>query len=77
VKPTHKNRDKPKCKRVTVTGSFTHDGSSGANEFLFSGRINNKALKPGKYQLSAMATDLSGVPSATPAKTSFKITKPN
>ncbi len=76
VKKTKKNRKKPKCTReVPVAGSFAHDGAAGANQFGFSGRMDNKALKPGNYLLNAVATDVFGSVS-TPAQTPFKIAKP-
>jgi hypothetical protein len=55
-KPTRANRTKKKCPLFKpVKGGFTHSGSAGANRFKFSGRIQNKALKPGRYRLVASA----------------------
>ena len=52
VKQTKANRTKKKCSRFKpVKGSFTHSGQAGANSFKFSGRLNGKALKPGRYRL--------------------------
>jgi hypothetical protein len=52
VKPTKTNRTKKRCSRFKrVTGGFTHSGQAGANSFKFSGRLNGKALKPGRYRL--------------------------
>jgi hypothetical protein len=35
------------------TGSFSHVDRSGANRIRFTGRVNRKALRPGRYRLSA------------------------
>jgi hypothetical protein len=52
VKPTKANRTKRRCSRFKpVKGSFTHAGQAGQNRFKFSGRLNGKALKPGRYRL--------------------------
>jgi hypothetical protein len=36
-----------------VKGSFSRNGSAGANQFHWKGRIGGKALKPGSYRLIA------------------------
>jgi hypothetical protein len=38
-----------------VKGGFSLDGGGGENRFTFSGRIGGRALKPGRYKLSAAA----------------------
>jgi hypothetical protein len=54
-KKTPKNRKRPKCTLYkTVQGAFSHAGAAGPNKFKFSGRINNRALKPGNYRLVAI-----------------------
>ena len=54
VKPTRRNRNARKCKRVVrVRGSFTRTGSAGPNSFRFMGRIGGRKLKPGDYLLRA------------------------
>lgn len=44
---------------VTLAGSITRHGGAGANAFEFTGRLRGRALRPGRYRLSAVATDLS------------------
>jgi hypothetical protein len=69
VKPTKANRTKKKCSRFKpVKGSFTHSGQSGQNRFKFSGRLNGKALKPGRYRLVGKTGSVSKT-------ASFKIVK--
>jgi hypothetical protein len=54
VKPTKKNAKAKKCTRhLAVKGSFSRNGSAGANQFHWKGRIGGKALKPGSYRLIA------------------------
>jgi hypothetical protein len=56
VKQTKANKGKAKCDlRRPVKGSFTHTGKAGANSFKFTGRVGNKALKPGRYVLTGSA----------------------
>jgi hypothetical protein len=50
-----------RCVRgVPVKGSFAHDGKAGANAVRFSGRLRWRALKPGRYRLTA--TPVGGTP---------------
>lgn len=70
VPQTRRNRRAKRCKRyVAVKGSFTHTGKAGGNSFTFTGRIKNKRLRPGRYQLVAV------VPSTgtKPKRAAFKI----
>jgi hypothetical protein len=50
--PTRKNHTRKKCD-LLLKGSFTHQGKQGANSFLFTGRLRNHKLKPGRYNLVA------------------------
>jgi hypothetical protein len=38
-----------------VKGSFSREGATGANSFVFNGRIAGVALKPGRYLLVGAA----------------------
>ncbi len=40
-----------------ASGSFEAEGVAGANELRFSGRLNRRPLRPGRYRLLARATD--------------------
>lgn len=44
-----------------VKGSFSLEGKTGENSFVFNGRIGGKQLKPGAYKLSAYAGHLVSV----------------
>jgi virginiamycin B lyase len=74
VKETRRNRKGKKCKLYkAVRGSFTHSGKAGTNTFKFTGRVGGKSLKPGRYQLTAVAT--AGSNKSTLKKASFKIVR--
>jgi hypothetical protein len=58
VRPTRANRRRQRCTRyVVLSGSFTHQGSAGANTLRFSGRLRGRKLPAGRYRLRAVATD--------------------
>ncbi len=69
---TRSNRGKPHCLRFVKTGSLSYKAVSGPNRFAFSGRVAGRALKPGAYRLSAVATDPAGNGSV-PARLAFTI----
>jgi hypothetical protein len=74
VKPTRRNRNARKCTRlVTLRGSFTLAGRSGANSFRFTGRLARRALKPGKYKL--VATPSAGGQTGRSVNAAFRIVK--
>jgi hypothetical protein len=69
------NVGKPACVRyVTVVGSLTRGSTAGANSFRFTGRLGGRALRPGRYRLRAVATDLGGRRSV-PKLVRFRIAK--
>jgi hypothetical protein len=71
--PTTPPRRRRRCTRyVPQAGSFDHAGTSGANRFSFTGRLNDKALKPNRYRLVGVAHDGAGNPSE-PATVRFRI----
>jgi hypothetical protein len=41
-------------------GSFTHEGAKDSNKFRFTGRLEGRKLRPGRYRLRASATDPAG-----------------
>jgi hypothetical protein len=74
VAPTKTNRKAKKCTRiVTLRGSFTRTGRTGANSFRFTGRLAGKKLPPGRYTLVATPT-ANGKP-GRPAPAGFRITR--
>jgi hypothetical protein len=74
VKPTHKNRKRKRCTRVvTLKGSFSRTGVAGKNSFHFSGRLNGRKLKPGRYRL--VATPTAGGKRGKPTSSGFRIVR--
>jgi hypothetical protein len=67
-KKTKKGK-KAKFAKVTTLSAQKHQGRQSTS---FSGRVKGKALKPGKYRATIIATDTAGQGSA-PQKLSFKI----
>jgi uncharacterized repeat protein (TIGR01451 family) len=57
-KATH-NRPK-RCKLLVSVGSFTHTDRAGRNRLRFTGRLRRHKLKPGSYQLRAIARNGTG-----------------
>jgi hypothetical protein len=56
-----KNRKRTRCIRyVTLAGSFSQKGLSGANKRAFNGRLRGRPLAPGAYRLVATAVDAAG-----------------
>lgn len=74
VKPTKKNRKKKSCTRVvTLKGSFSRNGATGTNSFHFTGRLNGRKLKPGRYKL--VATPTAGGLKGKATSTGFRIVR--
>jgi virginiamycin B lyase len=74
VKLTNKNRKAKRCSRSSVKATIVRGAASGANVLVFSGRIGNRSLKPGRYLATATATDAAGNAS-TASTTAFKIVR--
>jgi hypothetical protein len=56
VKQTAANKGKAKCTLVKkLAGGFSNSGTTGQNQFKFSGRLGSRALKPGRYRLVGSA----------------------
>jgi hypothetical protein len=49
-----------RCIRFVNKGTLTRNGRAGANSVKFSGRIERRALKPGRYRVVISATDVAG-----------------
>lgn len=56
------HRARPKRRWVKV-GAFTRDAQAGANALRWGGRIGKRALKAGRFRLTAEARSGSGPPS--------------
>jgi hypothetical protein len=54
-----------RCTRFVNAGSFTRTDLAGTNHFHFTGRVNNKPLRVGRYQLQAVARNAAGQTSFT------------
>lgn len=67
-KRTRANAARKRCD-LRLPGSFTHRGAAGANSFQFTGRLRNRKLRPGRYNL--VAEPAGGGAKAT--RTKFKI----
>lgn len=63
------------CKKGVRAGSLSLQSTMGKNKIRFNGKVGGRALKPGAYSLSLVATGNSGQ-SSEPAKASFKVLKP-
>ena len=74
VAATKKNKKGRKCRRYVKAGAISRTGVLGKNSVPFSGRIGKKALKPGNYRASIVATD--AAKNASPARTvAFTVVK--
>ncbi len=58
---------------MTLKGSFSRNGVAGRNSFHFTGRLNGRKLKPGRYRL--VATPSVGGRKGKPTSTSFRIVR--
>jgi hypothetical protein len=75
VKPARANRRKHACTRYVQPRRFAKASSVGANTKRFSGRIGTRALKPGRYRATLVATNSAGKHSA-PKRLKFRVVKP-
>jgi virginiamycin B lyase len=77
VKPRPRLRSNKRCTRWVKTGrALTRkDLKAGAQRIAFSGRIGRKALKPGAYRLTIVATSANGAKSK-PRRAAFTVVAP-
>jgi hypothetical protein len=59
---------------VAMRGAFSATGAAGSNRVRFSGRLRDRALRPGRYRLVATPTDAAGN-SGTPRRTRFRVVR--
>lgn len=57
VKPTRRTRGRRRCTRHVRFGRFARAGTRGANTVRYSGRIGRRAMRPGRYRATLVATD--------------------
>ncbi len=73
VKPTRANGQRPACKRRVRVGRLRRVGRQGRNRTRFSGRIGRKALRPGRYEVTVVAT--AGGRSSAPRRAGFRVVR--
>jgi hypothetical protein len=73
VVKTRRNRSLKPCD-LFVQARLVTSGQPGRNRLTFSGRLRGRNLRPGRYRLVGVATDLAGNPS-TPASARFRIVR--
>jgi IPT/TIG domain len=67
VAVTPGNAGKARCRRTVKAGSFSLPGHQGLNKASFQGRLtSSKALKPGTYAVSIVASDAHGLRGVSP-----------
>jgi hypothetical protein len=64
VPPKRAPRGRACTRAVPVRGSFSHAGTAGANSFTFTGRLGGRALRPGRYRLTATPVGADGLAGA-------------
>jgi hypothetical protein len=65
-----------KCLRpVPMRGSFRHTGKAGANSFAFTGRLGGRALRPGRYRLTATPVGADGTAGVS-KRAGFRVLRP-
>jgi len=62
-----------RCTLLAPVGSFSHDDHAGPDSFVFTGRVNGKALRPGSYVLRATGRNQAGA--GAPVDKPFRIVK--
>jgi hypothetical protein len=63
VAPRKSLRKHKACTRLVVVGKLTRKSATGSGRLKFSGRIGRRALKLGRYQVTAQAKDSGGLKS--------------
>jgi hypothetical protein len=75
-KPTSRNRGARKCTRYkALRGAVSRSYRAGRNRARVTGRLRNRALKPGRYSLALRASDRAGNRSKV-RRMSFVIVRP-
>jgi hypothetical protein len=75
VSQNRRNATAPKCWRTVTAGTIGVAGHPGANQLRFRGRLSSgRTLEPGRYTLTATATNIAGQHS-DPRSLTFTIAK--
>jgi len=82
VRPTRRNRTRPRCRRWARAGAINRRGRAGRNRIRFSGvirrhppRRGRRALRPGRYLAVFVAIDAEGARSQR-RKVTFRVLRP-
>ena len=59
-KPSKHHGKLHRCTKLVLVGHFSHHDVAGANTFHFTGRVNGKPLRAGRYRLRAVARSPEG-----------------
>ena len=71
--PTRARKGRPRCTRYVRSGSLRRSAALGSNMLRFQGRLTRRrALRPGRYRLTLVATDAAGQRS-TPKTLTFRL----
>jgi hypothetical protein len=74
VRPTPRNRNRPRCTRYVTAGVYAFNGQSGLNRLRFQGRVTrSKRLPLGRYRLIVRAQDAGGT--SAPKTARFRIVR--
>jgi hypothetical protein len=71
--PTRARRKRRRCTRYVLAGTLRRTAKAGSNKITFSGRLNRRALRPGRYRATFTAT-VAGTRSAARTLT-FKVVR--
>jgi streptogramin lyase len=63
--PSRRTRSRPRCARYVAMGALRRRARAGENTVAFSGRLNGRPLRPGRYRLAIRARDPAGNRSLT------------
>jgi hypothetical protein len=74
VRPTRRNRKRPRCTRFRPSGAFAAQGALGDNTKRFRGRIGRRSLRRARYRATLIATDAAGNRSL-PERLGFKVVR--
>jgi hypothetical protein len=74
VRPTRRNRTRPKCTRFVRAGRFAVQSVAGPNSHRFSGKIGRRSLRRGRYRATLVARDADGRKSV-PRRLNFRVVR--
>lgn len=75
VKPTRRLRSRRRCIRAIARGGLTRKVTAGPGRIAFSGRLGRKALVPGRYRATIVATTPGAPAPSAPRSATFTIVR--